>query len=85
MDKFGWTRLGRDGQFANFLSAGWQDNQLIWQGSSLDMPNQAKSTQRIVITQHDPSAFEMVTASQDPETQAWQTLAQHTCTRQTQN
>ena len=78
MGKFGRTVIGNDGKFANFLSDGWNEDQMVWVGSSSNMLQKTSGKHQIIITKTSDSSF-MEEEKMLTDGGEWKMLSTKTC------
>ena len=79
LNKFGRTILGNDSTFANFLSNGWEDNRMVWVGTSSDLSAAKTGKHKLVMTRISDNAFKTEEFRAVPDTESWEAIATQSC------
>ena len=77
--KFGRTILGNDSTFANFLSSGWNENQIVWVGTSSNLAIGQTAKHKIVMTKISEQAFTSEEYRVGEEPDSWEAIATQIC------
>ncbi|MEM9153164.1 MAG: hypothetical protein AAGB19_22310 [Cyanobacteria bacterium P01_F01_bin.3] len=80
LGKFGRTIIGNDGKFANFLSEGWSNDQMVWAGRVSNMLTKRTGKHQITITKIGDRSFTEVEEVARADNQ-WQLISQRECVK----
>ncbi len=79
-EKFGRTIVGDGGKFANFLSNGWEDETLTWEGRVSNMTTKQMAQHQIVVIKTGDMAFKEVEQISQ-EDGSWMPVSEKICSK----